>query len=94
MDKELEQINTLDEISEFLSDRQKELEKAIQVREFVENERYTLQKEILELQRQIQDRKIKKIELDKALNKSKCNCMVLMLVIKRSTAKYWGLKNV
>lgn len=94
MDKELEQINTLDEVGEFISNKQKELEKAIQIREFVENERFTLQKEILELQRSIQDKKIKKIELDKALNKSKVNCMTLILVIKRSTSKYWGLKNV
>lgn len=89
----LETINDIDGLANFISEAQKELQTAILQREIIEDERYLLSGEILEFQRMIQDKKIKKIEMDRALNKSKVNCMTLALTIKRATSRFWQLKN-
>ncbi len=93
MDNPLDKVNDIDGLSNYISERQKELQKAIIDREIVETERYQLQREILELQNQVKTKQIAKINLDEALNKSKSNCMLLVLEVKRATSKFWNVKN-
>ena len=92
MENDLDKLNDVDSLSHFISEKQKELQNAIIQREIVEDERYILSGEILEFQRMIQEKRIKKIELDRAINKSKVICMTLALTIRRATQKFWGIK--
>ena len=93
MDNDLDKLNDVDSLAHFISEKQKELQDAIVQREIVEDERYILSGEILEFQRMIQDKRIRKIELDRAINKSKAVCMTLELDIGRATQKFWSVKN-
>ena len=93
MNNDLDRLNDVDSLAHFISETQKELQEAIVHREIAEDERYILSGEILSLQRMIQDKRIKKIELDRAINKSKSICMTLALTIRRATQKFWAVKN-
>ena len=93
MNNDLDRLNDVDSLAHFISEKQKELQEAIVRREIVEDERYLLSGEILEFQRMIQEKRIKKIELDRAINKSKAICMTLALTIRRATARFWSVKN-
>ena len=93
MDNDLDKLNDVDSLAHFISEKQKELQDAITHREIVEDERYILSGEILEFQRMIQDKRIKKIELDRTINKSKAICMTLALDIRRATQKFWSIRN-
>lgn len=88
----LEQINDLDQVGLYIDVKEKELQEAIRSRETVEAARYNLQKEVIDLEIAIKNKRLAKIELDKALSKSKANCMTLALEVKRASQKYWNLK--
>ena len=90
---ELEKLNGLDEISEYIDTKQKEAQSAISAREVIEAERYNLQLKILELQRDSKDYQIKKNALDQSLNKARAVCMRLALEIKRASSRYWNIKH-
>ena len=90
--EELDTLKTVEEIANWISEKQKELQTARDNREIVEIEMYNLQLRILELQRTIKDRQIEKNILDQTLNKARALCARIQLQVKQGTEKFWRIK--
>ena len=91
---DLDSINTVEDVANYLSEQQKELQNMIHHREVVEAERYKVTREILDYQLKIKELQIKKTDLDKSLSKAKSVCARLALEIKRANSKFWSMRNV
>lgn len=91
-ERSIEKIDNIDDIGLYIDAKEKALQEEIRNREVVEAQNYAIKKKIIDLEIQIKSEKLHKLELDKALSKSKANCMTLAIEVKRASQKFWNLK--
>jgi hypothetical protein len=89
---DLEQMKSLESICEYRDEQQRNYQIAMALKELVENEIYDISREILELQCQVKNLEVKKIDLRKALNKHKFECSRLAIEADRAKQKYFNTK--
>ena len=94
VDNTLDLLNTLEDVDNYKSEKQKEHQEMISHRHTVEAAQYEVRQKILDLQLEIKALMKEKLRLDESLSKAKSNCARLAIEIKRANSKFWMMKNV